>query len=31
MSLKDKRKKEKYELVRELYYNKGLSIKELAD
>lgn len=31
MNLKEKKKKEIYELVRELYYNKGLSIKVLAE
>lgn len=31
MNLKDKRKKEKYELVKELHFNKELSIKELAE
>ncbi|MHA1293706.1 MAG: helix-turn-helix domain-containing protein [Promethearchaeota archaeon] len=31
MNLKEKKKKELYELVREMYYNKGLSIKALAE
>jgi len=30
MDMKEKKKKELYELMRELYYNKGLSAKTLA-
>ncbi|MBA7507930.1 putative protein YagA [subsurface metagenome] len=31
MNVKDKEKKERYDILRELYYNKGLSIKDLAN